>query len=182
MSLEKFVKNKIVSNKLDIDLSISIDTILKMKESGHPYNNEEELFYYYILNLFGKILLTMDNGDVTRTELLGLLKVKFSEYNNKKMYFYRYETEEDYYYWLNIRKNIYNKLTDKKEIRLLNFIEMSTFDFVCDGTNNDEYIIYNETGKINHIQKTGMICASDGSKFMKTLATNFNLGNYYKVI
>lgn len=182
MPLTEFIKNKNKINKLGLDVDKVIETVNDMKKSGHHFNDEEDLFYYYILNLFGKIILSIDSGDVTRAEMMGWLKVKKSDFNGKVMYFYRFETEDDYFLWLNMRKDIYAQITDQKELRLLNFIELSTFDFVVDGQTNGKYNVYQDGKKLNTIQKTGMICAHDGSKFMKTMATNFNDLKYFKPI
>lgn len=179
MNLKEFVQQKIESNKLGLDLNIVLEDIEKLKGSV-SYEHEFELFYIHMLNLLGNIVLTID-GNHLRAEMLGWLKVKSSSYNDKLMYFYRFETEDDYYYWLNNRIDIYSKLNDVSEIRLLNFIEMSTFDFVSDGINNCKYKLYKLNGRNEVLQKTGMI-TNDGHKFMKIIAKHFNDGNYYKPV
>lgn len=181
MTIEDFVKLKIDSNKLELDYEYVIETIYSMKKSGQPYNNEMELFYYFLLNMLGQIILTIDDGDVKRVELMGWLKVKSSIYDGKEMYFFRFETEDDYYNWLNIRKDIYKQLTDPKEIRILNFIELSTFDFVSDNITNGKYVITNGEKNIK-IQKTGMVCTRKKEKFIKHIASYFNNNYIYKPI
>lgn len=179
MNLKEFVQQKIESNKLSLDLDIVLSEIEKLKNTI-SYEDEFELFYIHILNLLGNIILTVD-GDHLRAEMMGWLKVKKTSYNDKLMYFYRFETEDDYYYWLNNRIDIYDKLDDILEIRLLNFIEMSTFDFVSDGISNCKYKLFKTNGKYDILQKTGMI-TNDGNKFMKVIAKHFNDGNYYKPV
>lgn len=124
MELRAYIKERIEKNKLPLDLDhTSKHSIL--------YRNEDDdckymCFFRYMINLIGGAINEI-NPDYT--ELLGLLQIKKAKQSS--MIYYRWLTEEDYYDWLNIRKEIYNKL-DVDNKRLLNFIELSTLDFLSD--------------------------------------------------
>ena len=125
--LKNYISDKIVSNHLNIKLDECCDTIEKYRT---VYNGKSdfELFFYYILNKVGSIINPIDHNNA---EKLGWLRVKITR---KKVVYFQFETEEDYYDWLNIRKDIYYALTDVDSVRMLNFMELSTMNFITDIT------------------------------------------------
>lgn len=178
MSTIQIIKDKITENNLNLDVDIVLKAIEELK-TDNISDDKLYLFYTYILNLVGDIISKVADDKIV--EILGWLKIKNTIYKDKSMYFYRFETDDDYSLWLIKRKEIYSKLDDYKEIRILNFLELSTFDFISDVDSNCRYRVYNKLEKIT-IQKAGMVCTKDNSKFNKTLANYFKENFIFKPI
>lgn len=179
MNITEFVHKKNEDNHLGLN---EAEVVLEIKKLKTLFNDisEYELFYTVLLNMFGHILNTIDTKE-PHAEMLGWLKVKKRNYgNNNIIYYYRFETEDDYYYWLSIRKKIYSKLSNYSEIRLFNYIELSTFDFITDSLNNGTYKVYNNNEKVT-IKKQGILTSS-GNKFIKELVSYYNKKFIFKPI
>jgi hypothetical protein len=113
-------------------------------------------------------------------ELLGWLEV----HKHKIMevvYFYMPDSA-DYARWKVYRKDLYNSLTNADDIRILNYVEMSTINFITD-ISNTNYILSNgvETIKLSQI---GYNIEYNGERasFIHVLGKYFKLGYTYKII
>ena len=173
MELRAYIKQRIEKNKLPLDLDhTSKHSILYRNDDDCKYM----CFFRYIINLIGGAINEI-NPDYT--ELLGLLQIKKAKQSS--MIYYRWLTEEDYYDWLNIRKDIYNKL-DVDNKRLLNFIELSTLDFLSDIKTYEKYKIYNKKGSVIFNKKGYTADLLKNQSFIQYLTKQYSKGYTYEVI
>lgn len=137
MEIKSFVEERIRKNHLPLNVDECVD-LIKKYESVYPDVDEMKRFFYVVLNKVGSILNKVDHD---LNELLGWLRVR----GRNDINFFEFEDEEDYINWLNARIILYSKLTDKGDIRLLNFLELSTMNFITDITTKCVYELSNET-------------------------------------
>jgi hypothetical protein len=174
MMLREYIRERIEKNKLPLDLDHTSSHSILYKEKND--NCEYIGFFRYLLNLVGGAINDI-NPDYA--ELFGLLQIKKAK--QSQMIYYRWLSEEDYYEWLNIRKDVYTNLNNENK-RILNFIELSTLEFLSDIksntkyklTNNSGHIIFNKNGYTASILKNG--------SFIKYLSNQYMQGYTFEVL
>jgi len=173
-NIETFVKNKLDKNKLDLNLV----TVLSMINSYKSVYNttEEKMFFHYIMNEVGYILNKYSNSELEtkELELLGWLRIKGSD--KTKIIYFEYETDDEFYQWLQYRLKYYERINNINEIRLINYLELSTINFIQDITTNSSYVLKKHKCKDIHILKTGYGTDQDNLSFIKYISSKFNDG------
>lgn len=175
MELKKYIKERIVKNKLPLNVEEVHNICLELlKEDNDECHNK--IFFKYVLNLVASYINEINPG---YTELLGLLKVNKAKIGN--IIYYRWLTEEDYYEWLHIRSEIYSKLNENQK-RLLNFIELSTLDFLSDINSINKYILYKDKKRML-LNKSGYSCEqTNKTSFVKYLGAQYKQGYTFEVL
>jgi hypothetical protein len=180
--LRKYVKNKIDKNQLNLDID---QTILMIISYRKIYENvsDDILFFHYIMNKVGEILnkyVTNDN-EKKELELLGWLRVRGSL--NSKVVYYEYETDDEFYQWLQYRIKYYKRMIDVKDIRMINYLELSTMNFITDINTNCDYTLQKleykssvGTKNILNFKKTEYGTNQDNLSFIKYVSNKFNQG------
>ena len=174
MELRAYIKERIEKNKLPLDLDHTCKHSILYKEKDDKC--DFICFFRYLLNIIG--------GDINEineeyTELFGLLQIKKAK--QSKMIYYRWLTEEDYFDWLNVRKEIYLKL-NKENTRILNFIELSTLDFLSDIRSYEKYKLYNKDTTIIFNKKGYTADLLKNQSFIKYLSRQYMNGFTYEVL
>jgi len=154
------INKKVIDNKLSIDLNEYKEIYFKYKEI-YKESSDIEIFYKYLLNYIGSIINSVESELV---ELLGWLRITT---NDNGICFFIFESDEDYRNWMQARIYIYQSLVNESDIRLLNYIELSTINFIKDLDSRHRY----EFDK-NNIQLCGV----------KELIDHFKCGLNYKAI
>lgn len=174
-----YIKNKINKNHLPLDVDETFKIVNYFKEHNlYKDYTDYQLLYQYILNLAGSIIA---NIDMSTAECFGYLKPKVSY--KKEVIYYEFFTEPDYYDWLNSRKEIYANVNSYDDLRILNFVEMCTMNFITDINTESKYEIYNNClKKIDTIIKTKFGVDKSNLSFIKYLASEFYKENVYKHI
>lgn len=168
MNIRDYISERITKNHLPLNVDECL-AVVKTYETIYANVSEEERFFLMILNNVG-VKLTDINEDMS--EILGWLRVHKSKQN---IVYFLFETEEDYYNWLSVRTELYNKLNDKDCIRLLNFVELSTMNFISDILTKSTYVLTNGKTEIT-INKDGYGVDVDSVSFIKYLGTKFKEG------
>lgn len=171
--IEDYIKYKIEKNNLPFVTEKLVD-VINNYHNKETYRNfsKEQLFYQYILNEAGKIIASID---INIAEHFGYLKPIKSHYDSKIIY-YEFFTEEDYYEWLNNRISIYEKITNEKDLRILNYVELCTINFVKDITTTYNYKLLNNKMKtIKSFKKEGYgVDIQKNVSFIQFLSHHFN--------
>lgn len=167
MELKLYISERIKLNNLPIDVDNAYMTV-KLYADIYPDMTEFERFFQYILNEISQHLVEIDEEIA---EILGFLSVHKAK--NSDIVYYKFLTQEDYLDWLHYRIKLYNGLS-KDNIRLLNFVELSTLDFISDIITNQKYELFNNKQKFI-VNKTEFSNDKDTKiSFIKYL------GNQYK--
>lgn len=175
-TIKEYITERILLNHLDINIDECL-AVIKTYETIYANVSEKERFFLYIKNKVGEILTDIDED---MSEILGWLHVHKSK---QEIVYYLFETDEDYYNWLSVRKELYKKLGDKhKCIRLLNFLELSTMNFISDIITSCDYITYTDTDT-NGFSKNGYGVSSNNTlSFIKYIGMKFKNGYNFKPI
>jgi len=97
IDIKNYVSTKIKKNNLPLNVDECLN-IIKQYRSMFDGEDDIKLFYRYILNRVGQILVLNTNEDIS--ELLGWLRIR----GRNSIIFYEFETEEDYFEWLMLEK------------------------------------------------------------------------------
>jgi hypothetical protein len=172
MDIREFVEERVDKNHLSIDVDTCIDTISKYGVL-YPEASEMKRFFHYVLNTVGGILNAVDHEC---TEMLGSLKVR----GRGDITFFEFDHDEDYRDWLGMRLRVYNKIVDVRELRLLNYVELSTMNMISDIFTECLYELIDVDGSAVHFKKTGYGTDRDKQSFIKFLGTNFKKGYTFR--
>ena len=173
MEIKNYVEERILGNQLPLDI-IDCITLIDKYESVYPEVDSMKRFFYVVLNKVGAILNEVDHD---LNELLGWLKVR----GRNNINFFEFDDEEDYLNWLNARFYLYQKMTDENDIRLLNFLELSTMNFIADLSTSCKYQL--TKGKETIIfNKTEYGTDNSNVSFIKYLGSKFKEGYNFKPI
>lgn len=173
MEIKDYVEERVLKNQLPLVVVDCVKLIDKY-EAIYPDVDSMKRFFYVVLNKVGAILSTVDKD---LNELLGWIKVR----GKNSINFYEFEDEGDYLNWLQGRHYLYEKLTNVDDIRLLNFLELSTMNFISDINTNCKYQLSKDNDVIifNKIEY-----GTDNSNvsFIKYLGGKFKEGYNFKPI
>lgn len=173
MELKQYIEERIKVNKLPINVDDALMNVRLYKDI-YPDLDEKQRFFQYLLNHIGGVINEIDH-DIS--EILGFLKVHISKDNN--IVYLKFFTEEDYYNWLESRTMIYQALSNS-DVRILNFIELSTLDFISDISTLGQYKLYKDKTVIN-FNKTGYSADTvKSSSFIKYLGSQYKKGFNFK--
>lgn len=188
-NLRTFVQNKIEKNQLNLDIDETI-SIIESYRKVYEDSTDEKRFYHYIMNQVGMILNKYAETDLERKEieLIGWLRVRGSSRTN--VVYYEYETDDEFYQWLQYRLKFYDRIKKHDEVRLINYLELSTMNFIQDISTNCSYFLTKETAideKITNfsghrIEKNGYGTDQDNLSFIKYMSTKFNDGFNFKPV
>lgn len=172
MDIAKFVNERIHKNHLPINPDECLDTMKKYEEIylGVP---EIKLFFHFVLNKVGGILNAID---VEYAELFGNLKVK----GRADITFFEFEDEDDYHEWQKLRIDAYKAITDVCDVRVLNYVELSTMNVISDIFTKCKYELIDNDGKSTIINKTGYGTDQDTQSFIKFMGGKFKEGYTFK--
>lgn len=173
MEIRKYVEERISKNKLPLDIDEVVNLIKEYKDI-YPDVSEMGRFFHVIKNKVGSII---NNIDHNTAEFLGWLKIR----SVNDIYFFKFEEEEDYYSWLEYRINIYNKITNKEDIRLLNYLELSTINLVKDILTESEYLLFNDIESFI-FKKNGYNVDKETKSFIKYISEKFTNDYLFKPI
>jgi hypothetical protein len=168
MDIREFVEEKVAKNHLTIDIDACLDTIQKYADI-YPDATEIKRFFHYVLNKTGGILNAVDHDCA---ELFGNLKVK----GRVDITFYQFDDEADYLEWQMLRAKMYAGITDMSDVRLVNYVEMSTMNMISDIFTKCMYKLIDTNGKVTYINKTGYGTDQDTQSFIKYMAVKFKEG------
>lgn len=177
--IREYISSKIKTNYLPLNVDNVLSDIEKFKKLGtYSSFTDNQLFYQYILNKCGKIIADI-NIDVA--ECFGYLKPKQSF--NHEIVYYEFFTEEDYFDWLASRKEIYSNINNIDDLRLLNYLELCTIDFIRDIITECEYEIYDKDLTVVKFKKEKFgVSVETPLSFIKYLATYFRKNMVFKPI
>lgn len=173
MDIKEFIIERKNKNHLNFDIEECLNAI-KSYGDIYPESTEIKRFFHYILNKVGGIVNNIDNG---YAELLGNLKVR----GKTDITFYEFDCEEDYLDWQVVRLDIYEKLKDKNDSRLLNFLELTTMNMISDIYTNSKYELLNGDKTIL-FNKLGYGTDVGKASFIKYLGSMFKEGYSFKPI
>lgn len=133
METIKIYEDKIAKNMLPIDVQ-DIVAVYESYKKLYPDITDLGIFFNYIRNKMGSILVPLDEEI---GEVLGWLRLQ----DGMNVYFI-FDDSDDYQLWMDHRVYVYNGMDDDT-IRLLNYLELSIFNFVTDRKNKCNYLAYN---------------------------------------
>lgn len=174
MEIKDYVEERIVKNQLPLDVIDCVNLIDKY-QTVYPDVDEMKRFFYVVLNKVGAIL---NNVDDELNEILGWLRV----HGRNNINFYEFEEEEDYLNWLQARVHLYENLTDLNDIRLINFLELSTMNFIADITTKCSYVLTNGKDTIYFTKNGYGTTNQDKLSFIKYIVEKFTEGYNFKPI
>jgi len=176
--LHTYIKNKIDNNKLPLSFDNTIKMVNELKKVNTKNYTDKQLFYQYILNIAGKIIA---NVDIEVAECFGYLEPKLSF--NADIIYYEFFTEEDYYDWLSSRKEIYAKIDNIEDIRILNYVELCTMDYIKDISTICDYEIIHNDKVIKKFCKTEFgVNVDTPLSFIKFVSSFFRKNMVYKPV
>lgn len=174
-TIRSYVYERVQLNHLPIKVDECL-AVIETYETIYANVSEMERFFLYIKNTVGEFLSEI-NEDMS--EILGWLHVHKSK---QDIVYFLFETEEDYYNWLCVRKDLYDKLENDDHIRLLNFLELSTMNFISDIISKCEYKMYKSNNIINFKKDGYGVNVQSGISFIKYIGTNFKKEYNFKPI
>lgn len=174
MDIESFVRERIEKNRLPIDINKCLTILEKYKEI-YPGVTDVKLFFYYVLNRVGGILNDIDHD---YAEMFGNLQVK----GRADITFYSFDFEDDYLEWQRLRLEVYPKITNLDDIRLINYVELSTMNMISDIFTNCKYELSHNGQFIRIFNKTGYGTDQDTQSFIKFLGGKFKEGYSFKPV
>jgi len=173
MEIKDYVEERVLKNQLPLVVVDCVKLIDKYEEI-YPEVDSMKRFFYVVLNKVGAILSTVDKD---LNELLGWIKVR----GKNSINFYEFEDEGDYLNWLQGRQYLYEKLTNVDDIRLLNFLELSTMNFISDINTNCKYQL-SKDNDIIIFNKVEYGTDNSNVSFIKYLGGKFKEGYNFKPI
>jgi len=174
MDIKEFIKERITKNHLNIDLNDCYNTIQKY-ESIYPDTSEIKRFFHYVVNKCGSIVIPIHEDNA---EILGFLKVR----GKGDITFFEFEDEEDYLNWLQVRGELYDNIKNNNDLRIVNYVELSTMNFITDITTTCKYELIAPDYTVTYFSKTGFGTDQDDRSFIKFLGTKFKDGYTFKPI
>lgn len=172
--MKEFISDKITKYNLNLDAELVFKTIQEYK-SIYTGESERNLFYYYLKNYVGKYI-----NDISEeySELFGLLKIE----NSNNVNYYIFDFDEDFCSWSKYKIDIYEKLKDDSIIRILNFIELSTLNFINSNNSNFYCKIYDKNGFYITEVKQGKTNHTPEQNFIPYLSDKFKNNYNFKII
>jgi len=174
MNIKEFITERINKNKLSVDIDECLNVIEKYKDI-YPGISDTKLFYYFIKNKVGGIL---NNIDHDYAEMFGNLKIK----NRENIIFYEFEFEEDYLEWQPLRLEVYSKIINNNDIRLLNYVELSNINLISDTFTKCKYELIYNSQCVSTFNKIGHSTDQDTQSFIIFLSGKFKDGYSFKPI
>lgn len=168
----KYVKDKINNNLLNLDIE-EVVKILYVLEKEYNIHCYKILFMKYIHNLIVSII-----NDKNITNIFSHIEI--TKHRIMDIVYYQYLDNGEYEAWKTLRPEIYDKL-NFNDIRLLNYFEMSTLNFITD-ISDKTFIIYNND-KVYTVEQKGYNIYYNRDKqtpFMSFLSKYFRLNYAFK--
>jgi hypothetical protein len=172
MDIKEFVTERITKNNLPLNANECLE-IMKKYEEIYPDVSEIKLFFHLVLNKVGGILNKIDHDCA---EMFGNLKVK----GRGEITFYEFDFEDDYLEWQQLRLEVYKQLDDLGDIRLVNYVELSTMNVISDIFTKCKYELISDKNKVSIVNKTGYGTDQDTQSFIKFMGTKFKEGYSFK--
>lgn len=173
-TIKDFVEQRVELNHLPINIDECVSVIEKYTDI-YPGVSEIKRFFHYVHNQVGGIL---NRVNPEFTELFGNLVIR----GKTDITYYLFVFDEDYLEWLRLRVQLYSELTNPDDIRLLNYVELSTMNMITDLTSTDKYELISFDGIITTFNKTAYGTDQDGKSFIKFLGGKFKEGYSFKPI
>jgi hypothetical protein len=171
-TIKDYIQERITLNHLPLNINECL-AVIETYETIYSNVSEKERFFLFIKNKVGEILTNIDED---LSEILGWLHVHKSK---QDIVYFLFETEEDYYNWLSVRKDLYLQLNEDYT-RLLNFLELSTMDFISDITTNCNYILELKNKKTDFKKEGYGVDVESTISFIKYLGASFKKGYNFK--
>lgn len=166
IDIKEFVRERVEKNHLPIDVDKALAAIEAYK-SVYPNETEIKLFFYYVKNEVGGIINKLDHHVA---EHLGWLLVR----GRGNITFYEFDDEDDFLVYLEQRPRIYAML-DNDQKRMLNYLELTTMNFIHDITTKSKYVLEKGGAEIK-FEKTGYGQTFNTMSFIKYVGQQFKDG------
>lgn len=168
MNIVEFINERKTKNHLNFPVDECLSYIENYADT-HVESTPIKSFFHYIKNY---VIDKLSTSDLTKLKVRG----------KKDITFYEFDEDEDYQTWLIQRLDVYSKINDTDLLRLLNFLELTTMNFITDIVSNQNYELIDIKDNIKHFIKTGYGTNQDTQSFTKYLGVNFKQGFSFKPI
>jgi len=173
-TIKDFVHERITKNHLAIDVAKCLEVIEKYADI-YPDISEIKRFFQFVLNTVGGILTDIDEDS---SELFGSLAIR----GKTGITFYEFVFDEDYAAWLVLRLKVYQEIKNVDDLRLLNYVELSTMNMITDIKSTGKYELIAKDGTVTTFNKSGYGTDQDSKSFIKFLGGKFKEGYSFKPV
>lgn len=169
-NLTAYIEERRIKNHLYFDMNKCIEYITQRYTDIDA--NKNKRFFYFVREEVYDIIKQYGENNIFKLKVRGKGTTPFFEYEN----------ENDYKDWLHMRKQIYAAPIDIKNLRMLNFLELSLMNFITDLTTLQEYEIISPDNVITKFRKTGYGTDQDQQSFIKFVGSKFKQGFTFKAL